>query len=361
MFAKDVFDSLTDPGWAPALVGGDALVVYLDQWCFDHLVRDRSDQPVSDDESGLFEQFHAWAKRGLVAFPLGETHYRENWNRKNSEARWDTAAVMGLLSGFNTVGVSHLTRWDARIGLGRYLDSNYTEAVPEVFGWGAMHCLRSVPAASLISNSVTELNADPTTSLMAPEDQRLMRYRVELEILGLGGPGVPPGPDLLPIPDPDGPKFAIGEAEIRSSIVKHGRSARVVRNALRLLSIRDTMDLLAEAEKALELPVNGVLESIAELEPEQRSSKLDQLIAGMPIQGTFTSLRIEAHLIESWVASSSDLRDYMSMATMLPFVDLFVADKKTFNLAQKALGSESRPKVVRRLVDVATWIEGRLA
>ena len=61
-----------DPGWAPeASDDSDALVVYLDRWCFDHLVRDRAGVPFDESERELFARFHEWAKSGRVVFPLG--------------------------------------------------------------------------------------------------------------------------------------------------------------------------------------------------------------------------------------------------------------------------------------------------
>ena len=84
-------------------------------------------------------------------FHWGETHYRENWNRKNVDARWDTALGMALLSGFNTIGVSQLSMWDAAVSVARYLNLDPIAEPNGVLGWGLMHCIRSIEVRCQIS------------------------------------------------------------------------------------------------------------------------------------------------------------------------------------------------------------------
>ena len=113
-----------DPRWPPHWDAGTAtaepLIVYLDQWCFDHLARDRAGRALAPSEAGTFELLRGLALDGSVVFPLSQAHYRENWKRDNVDARWDTAVVMGELSGFHTLRMSSLHHWDALVGAGAF-------------------------------------------------------------------------------------------------------------------------------------------------------------------------------------------------------------------------------------------------
>lgn len=365
MLSDEMPDIEDDPGWAPEAISSIAPIVYLDQWCFDHLAWDRAGKPKEESERGLFERFHEWAKSGSVVFPLGETHYRENWARLHEGPRWDTALTMGLLSGFNTLGVSQLDVWDAAVGLRRFHGTEFDFETPAVLGWGFMHCIRSKESRAKIVDTTTgrqadwsQLGADVVNRMANLED--MLAYRQELAILALGDPAfsdVDGFEPFEPVPDPSGESFLAEERRIREAIEEYGRTERVVRNTLGFATLSSSSEWILRAEIALGLPANGTILGLADLVPNRRVLELDRLISGMPIQSTFTNLRTHSHLIKSWRGSRSDLRDFIAMATALPFVDLFVADKKTCNLAHRALSDDQSQKVVRRLSDVASWLE----
>src|SRR6478736_10402705 len=91
------------PDWPARWSPGERarpLVVYLDQWCYAGMfVRDRA-KKLNDENAGCYEFLRSLARDGSVIFPLSQGHYRETWKRENVDARWDTAVVMGELSGF---------------------------------------------------------------------------------------------------------------------------------------------------------------------------------------------------------------------------------------------------------------------
>lgn len=73
----------------------------------------------------------------------------------------------------------------------------------------------------------------------------------------------------------------------------------------------------------------------------------------MPIQGIFTELRIQTHLKKNWKGLASDLLDFWTMATVMPFADYFVADKNTYNLAKDAqLNERSDCRLIRHLPEL---------
>ena len=79
------------------------MTVYLDQWCYDHLARDRAGEPQHPSEAGCFAYFRHLALSGKAVFVLSQSHNWENWRRDNQDARWDTAVVMAELTGFYSI------------------------------------------------------------------------------------------------------------------------------------------------------------------------------------------------------------------------------------------------------------------
>jgi len=315
----------------------------------------------------LYQRFRDWAKDGKVVFPLAETHYRENWKRANLDARWDTAVVMGLLSGFNTIGVCGLAGWDAMTGVCALAGVSNHLDVPDVLGWGMEHCLRSVERQGGIVDTRTGQPAQwghlpETTQAEIGALERLLAYRLELDMLARRDPEMEAQgmARFAPLPDDDGVAFQADEQTIRDAIERQGKSEGVVRNTLEFLSFRDSIPFIGAAERLLSLPIGSIISRVGEDLSDGRSEVLGRLIAAMPIQGTFTGLRIQTHLFDSWTGSTSDLRDFMAMATALPFVDLFITDKRTCNLAHRALDQAAASKVLRRLTDAADWIEDRI-
>src|SRR6266536_3631026 len=191
-----------DPQWPRRWDAGVAtvkpLIVYLDQWCFDHLARDRAGHALEPSEAGTFELLRRLALDGSVVFPLSQAHYRENWKRDNVDARWDTAVVMGELSGFHTVQMSNLQRWDALVGATAFLDTAVRIKEPAVVGWGLKHCLTGNQGEAFILDTRTGVRAQWDGAL--PEDTRgslealeaAAPYRFELAMLALRDPRMEP-------------------------------------------------------------------------------------------------------------------------------------------------------------------------
>ena len=85
-------------------LGARPVLVYLDQWCWDRLAKDRAGRPHEPSEAGAHAFLHELALEGVVAFPLSANTYRENWTRSpertlsQRRSSWPSSAVS--------------TRWD---------------------------------------------------------------------------------------------------------------------------------------------------------------------------------------------------------------------------------------------------------
>lgn len=362
-----------DPDWPKRWRASDSsrpTVVYLDQWCFDHLARDRVGKPIHQNEAGSYERLRALALQGSVIFPLSQAHYRENWVRTNIDARWDTAVAMAELSGFHTLALSDLSVWDAMQGVQRLLSLETGSRDPEIVGWGLNHCLSGKEASLFIKDLRT---GKPARWGSLPREIRskvaeletAAAYRFELAMLALRDPrlegvGLPP---LAPISDLDGQRFIDQEARIRAIIDDYGRNPKVVRNTIEFLAYRDSAPFLTKALGRLGFPPHALDEMILTgLTPDGRAPAMHDLLSAMPIQGVFTELRVQAHLKEQWSANRSDLLDFLTMATVLPFVDYLVVDRKTFNLAQSGgLVDRYDGRILRRLIDLCESLTQRTA
>jgi hypothetical protein len=353
-----------DPDWSPRWVpstGSRPLVAYLDQWCYDHLGRDRAGCPKIPEEAGSYEFLRALALDGSVVFPLSQAHYRENWNRQNIDARWDTAVVMAELSGFHTLSTLNLEAWDALQGVATFTQSAVRIDAPDVAGWGFRHCLTGRGGSAYIMDRRT---GKPAQWDSLPDDlqrsiaelETSVAYRFELAMLALRDQrlesrGMLP---FAPIPDAHGDRFINQEANIRKSLDNYGRSPKTIRNTIEFLSYRDSWTYLVSALRTLGLPPNLIDDTLVQsLTSDGRSPAMHDLIEAMPIQGVFTELRVRAHLKEPWKGKSSDLLDFLTMATALPFVNYFVADKKTYHLAKDARINERHDcHIIRSLRDL---------
>jgi hypothetical protein len=179
-------------------------------------------------------------------------------------------------------------------------------------------------------------------------------YLFELAMLALRTPPPPSVeiPPLAPIFDDHGNRFLYLDAKIRAIINSAGRSSKKVRGILEILSRQDSLEYLIPALQQLGLPVDMI---------DDRLPASHELIAAMPIQGIFTELRIQTHLKKDWKGLPSDLLDFWTMATVMPFVDYFVTDKRTYNLAVDAhLGDRSSCRVVHRLPELCDLLRDRL-
>ena len=271
----------------------------------------------------------------------------ENWKRENVDARWDTAVVMGELSGFHTLSVSNLAAWEALKCVSAYTKCTHKVATPNIIGWGLKNCLSGHEGPAYIVDTRT---GKPARWSALPNDlqravanlEHKMAYLLELAMLALCTPLLPSVeiPPLAPIPDDHGNKFLDLEAKIRAIINSAGRSPKKVRGILEILSCQDSFKYLIPALQQLGLPVDTILLDL----PVSH-----ELITAMPIQGIFTELRIQTHLKKDWKGLPSDRLDFWTMATVAPFADYYVADKKTYNLAIDArLNERSRDRAAVR-------------
>ncbi len=354
-----------DPDWPARWSPGERprpLVVYLDQWCYAKmLVWDRAGK-LNDENAGCYEFLRSLARDGSVVFPLSQAHYRETWKRENLDARWDTAVVMGELSGFHTLSVSNLAAWEAFKCVSAYTKSAHKVATPNVIGWGLKNCLSGHDGPAYL---VDKRTGKPARWSALPDDlQRAVAdlehraaYLFELAMLALRTPPLPSVeiPPLAPIPDDQGDKFLDHEAKIRATIDNVDRSPKRIRGILEILSCRDSLKHLIPALQQFGLPVDAIV-------LDDDLAALHELIKAMPIQGIFTELRIQTHLKKDWKGLSSDLLDFWTMATAAPFVDYYVADKRTYNLAVDAhLNGRNGCRIVHRLPELCDLLRDRLA
>jgi hypothetical protein len=323
-------------------------------------VRDRA-KKLNNENAGCYEFLRSLALDGSIIFPLSQAHYTENWKRENVDARWDTAVVMGELSGFHTLSVSNLAAWEALKCVSAHTKSAHKVATPNIIGWGLRNCLSGHDGPAYIVDTRTgkpaRWSALPNDLQRAVADlEHRAAYLFELAMLALHTPPLPSVeiPPLAPIPDDQGNKFLDLEAKIGAIINSAGRSPKKARGIIEILSCQDSLEYLIPALEQLGLPVNTIV-----LDGDLPASH--ELITAMPIQGIFTELRIQTHLKKDWKGLPSDLLDFWTMATVVPFVDYYVADKKTYNLAIDArLNERSSCRIVHRLPELCDLLRDGL-
>jgi len=342
-----------------------ALAVYLDQWCWTELTWDRAGEPQSPDVAGLYAFLRNLALAGRVVFPLSQAHYQENGNRTNQDARWDTAVVMAELSGFNTITAKGLDTWEAEIAVARHFGIDVDIPTPNPFGWGHHHCLRGVEARGVYVGdetgahlSLEDLTAEQLVGIRAVEVE--CAYDLELGMLARRDPrletavGMPP---FEPWPNENGPKFEDAQRKLAGYLQQYGKTRRRVRDCLHVLSLRDSMPLIEQASVRLGLDPLALPDDLARRVETGDRDALTGFLARMPIQHTFTELRVQAHDKDSFRFQPSDLLDLFSLATVMSFVDLVVVDRRTYNLFQDA--GLTGP-VLRRLTDLRAALAAAL-
>ncbi|WP_435592991.1 hypothetical protein [Nocardia sp. bgisy118] len=249
------------------------LVVYLDQWCFNHLSRDRAgaklDKP---SEEGCFDYFRMLALDGKVFFVLSQMHYRENWPRTNTDGRWDTAVTMAELTGFNTITTAGLRHWDALVAIADYTDMGIPIPTPKVFGWGHSHCISGKERTASIIDRQTGRRATwdhlpESNRTQLTELEHHLSARIELALLARRDPRMEP--QLLPFAAlPDDGKGALliqEEHSIRSAIDQVHRNASNVRTIVegRCFLADATQQAITEACQQLELGPDAIVDRIA--------------------------------------------------------------------------------------------------
>lgn len=345
---------------APEPVAGTPLTVYLDQWCWSHLVMDRAGSPLDESERGVYRRMRAAVAAGRARFVLSQAHYRENWARDHVDARWDTAVVMAELSGFHTISSSGLEEWDAACAIAAHHGLDRPPS-PEVLGWGLAHCLTGREVRAQIIDQVTgrqpaweDLSPEQLADLADLEDS--LAFRFELAILARRDPELEPhGLNAFsPIPDATAARLHQANLDLADHFRQHGRSLSRVKDTIAGAAFKDSVDLLDAAARQLGVSPMRYLTDVAGDGGPGTSERLHKFMAEMPVSQVYNGLRIAAHRKESFKFTQSDVVDFWTVATVMPFVDVFVADNRTYNLIQEGdLAAGHETLVVRRLRDVA--------
>lgn len=350
--------------------GGDPTIIYLDQWCWDRLVHDRAGECGGEPDEGIFTFLKTLAVSGDAVFPLSQAHYRENWARANEDARWDTAVVMAELSGFATISPVGLATWEAEVALADHFGLETLVQKPDPFGWGLNHCMRGVTSPVCIVDAGTgsrvswaEVPADLRDGWAHLEEEAA--YRFELAMLAMREPRLESVTGLVPfasIPHVDGQNFLAQEQQLEDIFVTHGKSEAIVRNSIEFLAFRDSQDHIERASASLGLQPLFALEELANRVADGDPSAIQDFLSRMPIQGIFKELRVRAHLKDSFRFEPSDLLDFWALATVTPFVDFLVTDRRTYNLMMETeIQGGHSVRLHRRLRDLRLAIESLLA
>lgn len=364
------FTPVLPPRWNPA-TSPAAPVIYLDQWVFKHLVRDRAGSPVSPSDAGCYEYFRRLALAGQVVFVLSEAHYLETWRGKDPSTRWDMAVVMAELTGFNTISRAGLVRWDALAGVSAYLGLDTQLQTPNPFGWGYSHCLTGLERHAVVIDTSTgrPVGKEGLPDSAWREIAKLkIDERVELATLALRDPRLEPDvmTPLEPLPDDGaGSRLVREEADIVTKIEKLGRNLTNIRMVVEGLCFADkmTMRSVLAAEEALGLPPGTIVDQLSTAsEASENRKELSRFLRCMPIQGRFAELRVHSHHQQKdRRRRPSDAGDYFVIASVSCLVDHMVIDRTMAHLAAAArITTRSGQPLQHRLVDLRQHLQDTL-
>ena len=321
---------------------------------------DRGGSPQEESERGVYGVLRRAVAAGRARFVLSQAHYRENWARENVDARSDTSVVMAELSGFHTISSNGLEEWDAACGIAAHhgLDR---PAPPTVFGWGFAHCLAGREVRAQIIDRRTgrppawdDLSPGQLADLAELEDS--LAFRFELAILARRDPELEwYGLNVFsPIPDTKAVQMHQANLHLADQFRQHGRWPSRVKDTIAGAAFQESVELLDAAARRLGVSPMRYLTDVAGDGGAGTSERLHRFMAAMPISQVYNGLRVAAHLKESFRFKPSDVVDFWTVATVMPFVDVFVADRRTYNLIQEGdLAAGDDTLVVRRLRDVA--------
>jgi hypothetical protein len=354
------------PRWTPGN-GTRTPLVYLDTWCWATIARDRAGRIQGEPEEGIYHFLRERTLSGSIVLLLSQAQYQETWPRTNVDARWDAAAVMGELTGFNVMSPKHLDNWEAEQAVVSYFGLDVDVPEPDVFGWGHYYCVHGIERVATIIDTVTggrlewEWLPGPDRPRFRLEPvEREVALRVEFAALGLRDPTI----EALGVPFPAfvpgvvGGSFHAEQVRIRDAINRYGRTDDVVTSSIVLPALADSLPHLLRAAVRLGQPSERIVEDLATLDPPARLHAMQDLLMAMPVQGPFTELRRRAHLIESFGWEPSDCMDFFGLSLSAPFVDFAVVDRRTFALATTRGTEPWGPLVVlRRLADLRQALE----
>jgi hypothetical protein len=339
--------------------------LFVDHWAWGELTQDRADLlPAGHPSRGSFKRIRDAVRDGSVVIPLTIANYVENQTRTNSDARWDFAVTVGDLSGFNTFSAEGLARAEVLNAVATYhgIDSTVPDTF-EPFGFGINHVLSGTTAPVVVVDSSTghSVSSDPTIENRAELliVERECQYIHERAMYALGDPrfaeidpkGIAPAVEGMNAP------FLAAQVELAEKFKSIDATPTQIRNSVHFLSVRDSSDLIEAAEAQLELPLCSTLAKIGDDMLGGDPDAGRRFLRLMPHQWIFSELRIQTFLKSSFRFQASDRWDFFSMATTIPFADVVVADRKTFNLLCDArIDSEFPTRLVRRIADAVEYL-----
>lgn len=262
-----------------------------------------------------------------------------------------------------------LVDWDAEVAVASYFGAEPPPA-PHPFGWGFQFCVTGVEGTAHIVDRVTHARATdlPMAPKQAEELAKLdeeIGYRFELAILGGREPRLEEVGALEPFEpfvDTLAPLFPAHQDDFAATLNEHGRTPVKVRNWLNFLAWRDSMQYIELASARLGVDPFRIMNDIADAGSVGDATLLDRFVALMPIQRTFTELRIAAHLKSNFNFRGSDRFDFLAAATAMPFADYVVLDRRTFNLLNDTEPNPAHAALpMRRLRELCAALDERLA
>ena len=303
-------------------------ILYLDQWCWEHLVEEHE----AREAGGLLDFLREAVKSRQVAIPLFQSHLQENWHRHGAERRQRVATIMGELSGFLTVFPKPLDAWECDVAIADHFGLDVEIKPPNVFGQGIEHLVtgqehRSGPNSFSVERDCAILAKVPPAA--APFEQGASLHGVVAA------------------------EFTREQQRIQAAISAYRQTPDVVRNSVLLTAFAAAFEGLAAAADRCGLDWFAEIERLSGLPVGERISDMGSILDAMPVHSTYTRLRHQAHLNSQFAWKPSDGMDFRSVAEALPLVDVLIADKKCVDLIGKAGVSERHGvTVTRRLGDL---------
>jgi hypothetical protein len=272
---------------------------------------------------------------------------------------------MAELSGFTSITATGLATWEALVAVASYLKLDIDVREPNPFGWGFAHCVRGVESRAHLVDTETGARADPLD--LSPDHRKEfadledeLAHRFELTTLAGGEPrleGAAGSWAFPPLPDHDGARFEAKERKLDTQLDENEATAQRIRDWIVLDAFKGSQKYIVEACVLLGLPLSAVHEQLVERANRGDLSGIHEFVGCLPIQGLFTEVRVRAHLKRNFKFTRSDLMDFLTVATVLPFVDYAVVDNRTFNLITEVELERQGAKPLRRLSDLRDELE----
>lgn len=307
------------------------LLVYLDQWTWQDLVRGRP----GGSDAGLErarESCYRAKTEGRALFPLSSVHYHETWAHNGVLERGDRAAEMAGLSGFLT-----LRDWDAvrREEMSRAIQWTFDRPLdprPAVLGQGVAHALGAEMPEDLRDLPLAEAVEVEFAFLWSPIEEEHDRFKADRR---------------------DGQEaFALAEASRRAAWHELRGAAGYMRRFRISAGFGDF-----EREWIGMLIGNDIaVEEFAAIGDDG----IEAMIQRTPSVFAFTELRRIRYGDPKHPIKRSDLNDLRALALALPYCDVVTADKAWVDAIRAAKLEDWFGKtVVRSAHDLAALLDER--